>query len=142
MDRDVEALVDRLRSIGRTVEALTRVAQDLHVLAYDRPASDEVAVAGGNMYPDPLTGDGEARRVFARLAARAKEADDALLGFKATVLNMLNVGVIDDGLWGSPLSPGELARAIQAQGRRGERGEYVPAKNMPQPRYPKKGDKR
>lgn len=141
--RDVELLVQRLQSLGRTVEALARVAEDLHAVAYDRPANGEVPGRGRGGDADPLTGDTFARVVFTKLFARARDADDVLLGFKATIGNLLNVGQVNGNLYGSDLhGPAELAQTIKAQRRREARGEYTPARNLPQPKYPSKGDKR
>jgi hypothetical protein len=142
--RDVDILRDRLRSIARSAQTLDRLAEDLHTLAYDR-------AVGGDLGPrtatprhelNPLTGDPFARKVFGKLSARAREADDILRGFTATVGNMLGAGQRDDQLLGSLISPAELARAVKAQRRRNDRGEYVPVRTVAQPPYPKKGDKR
>ena len=139
--REVEAVRAHLASIARNAALLAAQVEDLYVLAYDRPASSEVKVAGTGA-PDPITGDLFAKKLFASLAGRSREADDILKGFTASVGNLLNVGSVDDSLWGTRISAAEFGRALKAQGRRRARGDYTPTRNVAQPRHPRKGDKR
>lgn len=139
--RDVDVVVQRLASLSRTAQALALVVEDLYVVAYDRVVTDDVKVRGAEP-ADPITGNPVARRLFFRLAVRARQGDDILLGLAAAIGNVLNAGAANPDLFGSFVSPADFARALRAQRRRIERGEYVPHRNLPQPPYPKKGDKR
>lgn len=146
--RDVEVLRARLEDITATAALLAKGLDDLHSLAYEQGAGSEVRVSG-SAYPPPgvaTVGDPRARSVWKRLETGIRAAELSLQALLHAAGNLLTEGQEDDQpRFGSALGEEEFRRLLDKQEQRRRRGEYTPAKAMPQPTYPnarRKGKKR
>jgi hypothetical protein len=136
--RDVVALRARLTGIVDAARSLAANAEDLHVLAYDQPAGDEVKVAGGvptSVYLDTV-GNHQARRLWRCLEDELEVVETGLVALRHAVANLLSAGASAPVTRGSSLRPGELPRLLRRKAQRRAAGEYTPERTEAQPKYP------
>ncbi|MGH3476013.1 MAG: hypothetical protein ACRDQD_04160 [Nocardioidaceae bacterium] len=134
--REVEALRASLAAIVAAATSLARQMEDLHALAYDRQARDEVKVAGGSGGGVDTVGDGRARDLWRRLERDVPALEVGLVALDQAAGNLLSEGPSPAQTRGSLIAPGEFARAVGRQRERAERSEYVPYRTEDQPKYP------
>lgn len=133
---EVQVLRARLATIEKAARGLAAQAEDLHALAYDRPARDEVKVAGGITAELDTIGDQRARQLWRRLEKDVQAVELLVVALKQAVGNRLSEGPSPPATRGSKLSPGEFARALVSQRQRQDAGEYTPHRTEDQPKYP------
>lgn len=132
--------IDTLRNqLTATIELLAMARdelEDLHTLAYDRPtARSEIVVSGGAPdYALDNHGDTRARNAYRLLGDKAIEAAKLLADAAHGAISILREDDGDDrARTGRTINRHDLADAIEAQGRRITRGEFVPVRRLPQP---------
>ena len=121
---------DRLTDAGRILEAL-------HDLAYDRPTASErlgVTVSEPEGYSLDSHGDPRARAAYAALGREVDAACAQIIGAVRNAANLINAGDEKGENRRSPVSIEvvEHLEAIDAQARRGRRGEFNPGRTMAQ----------
>jgi hypothetical protein len=136
--RDVALLRARLAAIVKAADRLSADAEDLHAIAYDKPAGDDVKVAGGHPHSAYLdtVGNQRARNLWRRLDTEIHALELHLVELKQATGNLLSEGASPPATRGSKLKPGELARLLGGQRRRQAAGEYTPHRTEAQPKYP------
>lgn len=131
--------IDSLRNrLTATRDLLTMVEQeleDLHVLAYDRPAATEEAkVSGGTShYYLDTHGDQRARNAYKRLWDTLDGVCTTLDGAANNALNLLREGGTPTNQGPRTVRLGELGELIAAQARRARTADYTPHRRGPQP---------
>ncbi|MGH9281641.1 MAG: hypothetical protein ACRD0S_01755 [Acidimicrobiales bacterium] len=134
--REVDVLRARLEAIAGAAAALAAQIEDLHVVAYERQARDEVKVAGSAGGGIDTVGDQRARSLWRRLDVELQAIEIGLVGLERAAGNLLCEGPSALQTRGSMVSPGEFARAVLKQRERRESGDYTPHRTEDQPNYP------
>lgn len=136
--REVDILRAYCAAIVTATRNLSHQLEDLHVYAYDRPASGEVKVAGGDSTDDPLSiGNERARAIWGGLEARLKGLQTDMVALNQAVANLLSAGPSAEETRGTDVQKADFKRAIKRQSKRASNGEYTPHRMMEQPSYPK-----
>lgn len=136
--RDVDLVRARLAAIGRHAERLALQAEDLHWVAYERPAGGEAGGASGkfkSVYLDTV-GNQRARLVWRHLVDELAHFEITLVALAQAAGNLLSEGASPPKTRGSLIGAADFARAVHHQRRRRDAGEYTPHRTEDQPRYP------
>lgn len=136
--RDVLVLRARLEDIAASATSLSRAAEDLYGIAYERGSGVDVKVSGGGGQAGLDTvGDARAKRLWRRLEKHVKASELALRALVHGAGNLLAEGETDDRLrFGSAITAAELDALVSRQAGRRARGEYTPARTEEQPAHP------
>lgn len=133
--------IDTLRNrISKAMDLLQTVhdeLEDLHVLAYDRPAAKERAhVHGGQAdYALDTHGDPKARDAYRWLSELVVLVADTLIDAGQEAVGVLREGEPRQSSRrdkSADVTRAEFAEALKAQERRLQRGEYSPVRRFPQ----------
>lgn len=131
--------IDTARNqIAATVALLTQLGvelEDLHALAYDRPAAAErIKVSGGERdYALDTHGDPKARLVYRALGDAITNACGDIAAAAHGVSQVLRSADEDRPRTRRTISALEVAELIEARARRIARGEYSAVRHLPQP---------
>lgn len=134
--------IDTMRNhIMATIELLEMALADLetlHSLAYDRShAHEQIRIRGG--LPDyslDRHGDPVARAAYKELLVHLQRGRDSIgAGAQAAIraVELHGPKNLDNTQFQSRISAEELLRAIEAQDRRIQRGDYTPSRQYRQP---------
>lgn len=148
LPRDLRVTIADLEQIAYRAQRLAKLLPDLHVVAYERQVTgDDPPVRTSRLgWSLDEVGRAEAKDALRLLMAErtaygAKAIGSALAEHLARVQSLFSGPGADQTLRGTLLgdergngAQRELTDAIKAQQRRGERGEYTPARAEPQPK--------
>lgn len=134
--RDVDVLRARLTAIVGAATMLGRHAEDLHCLGFERAVRDEAKVSKTGVVEVDAIGDPLIRQLWRRLFEEIRVIETTIRALEWASNNALSAGAGVEESRGSLVSKGEFNAALRRQRQRGDRGEYVPAKLVDQPRYP------
>jgi hypothetical protein len=130
----IDTLRNRIAGTRQLLEMLAEELDDLHLLAYERPAAkDEAHVAGGSRdYALDTHGDPQCRAAYRRLGDVTADACARIDASITDALQLLRQGSPPTRT-GRRLHLVELGEAIAAQTRRAARGDYTAVRRGPQP---------
>ncbi|HEY3144152.1 MAG TPA: hypothetical protein VGJ86_23685 [Acidimicrobiales bacterium] len=131
----IDTVRNRLDAARELLAMVEEEADDLHVLAYDRPAAARDAVVKGGQpdYALDTNGDRRARRALRALTLAAIDAVEILAEANHDAIRLLREGDRHRPRSRRVIEIEELAAGIDAQARRVARGEYTPIRREAQP---------
>lgn len=131
----IDTLRNRVTSTVGLLLLLAEELEDLHVLAYNRPASvGEERVKGGSRdFALDTHGDPKARDAFRDLNRVTLDLAELATIAAHDAVKVLTAGEVSTKGTRRSIKFAELADKIRAQAERVKRGEYTPIRRMAQP---------